>query len=197
MAEDNTKNTPANEQPNPQQGTPQEGKNTAPAPEAGGNDDTPRTGEEWMAQELKRAREEAAKYRVRARELAEQAEKAKTLEEKLKALEAEKQELAKVAEVAKRLERRLELTTILGDPKLAELVEPHADRFTGEDGKFDADKLFAEFPHLKQAQSPAVRGANPGHPSGGLTREQIAKMSPEEYEKRRTEIMEALRSGKL
>ena len=173
MAEDDTKNTPTNTPNDDTQGAPQAGDNQAPAPEAGGNDDTPRTGEEWMAKELKRAREEAAKYRTRAKELAAEAEK------------------------AKQLERRLELTTILGDPKLAELVEPHADKFTGEDGKFDAEKLFAEFPHLKQAQSTPVRGANPGHPTGGLTREQIAKMSPEEYEKRRGEIMEALRSGKL
>ncbi|WP_287418159.1 hypothetical protein [Oceanithermus sp.] len=197
MAEDDTKNTPTNTPNDDTQGAPQAGDNQAPAPEAGGNDDTPRTGEEWMAKELKRAREEAAKYRTRAKELAAEAEKAKTLEEKLAALEAEKAELAKAADVAKQLERRLELTTVLGDPKLAELVEPHADKFTGEDGKFDAEKFFAEFPHLKQAQSTPVRGANPGHPTGGLTREQIAKMSPEEYEKRRGEIMEALRSGKL
>jgi len=197
MADDDTKKTPTNTPTDDTQGTPQAGEKMAPAPEAGGNDDAPRTGEEWMAKELKRARDDAAKYRNRAKELAEKAAKAETLEEKLKALEAEKAELAKAADVAKQLERRLELTTILGDPKLAELVEPHADKFTGEDGKFDAEKLFSEFPNLKQAQSTPVRGANPGHPSGGLTREQIANMSPEEYEKRRPEIMEALRSGKL
>jgi len=197
MAEEtNTNNQPANEQNNSQQGTPQEG-NPAPVPEAGGNDDAPRTGEEWMAQELKRAREEAAKYRTRAREFREQAEKAQTLEEKLKALEAEKAELAKAAERAQQLERRLALVNALGDPKVAEFVEPHADKFIGEDGNVNVEAIYETFPFLKQAQSPAVRGANPGHPSGGLTREQIAKMTPEEYEKRRTEIMEALRSGKL
>jgi len=196
MADDKTNETPANEQPNIPQGEPQEG-NQAPAPEAGGNDSDPKSAEEWMAKELKRAREEAAKYRTRAKEYAAQAERAKTLEEKLQAIEAEKAELAKAAARAEQLEKRFELTRILGDPKLAELVEPHADKYTGEDGKFDADKFFADFPHLKQAQSTPVRGANPGHPSGGLTREQIANMTPEEYEKRRPEIMEALRSGKI
>ena len=178
--ETNTNNQPTNEQPNPQQGTPQEGNNTAPAPEAGGNDDTPRTGEECMAQELKRAREEAAKYRVRARELAEQVEKAKTLEEKLQALEAEKQELAKAAAVAQQLERRLALVNALGDPKVAEFVEPHADKFIGEDGGVNVEAIYETFPFLKQAQSSPVRGANPGHTRGEPTLEELDRMSPEE-----------------
>ncbi len=196
MAEDDTKNTPTNPPTDDTQGAPQAGDHQAPAPEAGGNDDSGNL-PDWAQKKLREANAEAAKYRVKAKEYAEKAAKAETLEERVKALEAEKAELAKAADVAKQLERRLELTTVLGDPKLAELVEPHADKFTGEDGKFDAEKFFAEFPHLKQAQSTPVRGANPGHPTGGLTREQIAKMSPEEYEKRRGEIMEALRSGKL
>jgi len=177
MADENTNETPTNEQPNTQEGAPQEG-NQAPAPEAGGNDDG-NSLPDWAQKKLREANAEAAKYRVKAKEYAEKAAKAETLEEKVKALEAEKAELAKAAEVAKRLERRLELTTVLGDAKLAELVEPHAEKYTGEDGKFDADKFFADFPNLKQAQSSPVRGANPGRPRGELTLDELDKMSPE------------------
>ena len=178
MAEGDTKNTPTNIPNDDTQGAPQAGDNQAPAPEAGGNDDSGNL-PDWAQKKLREANAEAAKYRVKAKEYAEKAAKAETLEERVKALEAEKAELAKAADVAKQLERRLELTTVLGDPKLAELVEPHADKFTGEDGKFDAEKFFAEFPHLKQAKSSPVRGANPGHPRGEPTLDELDRMSPE------------------
>jgi len=139
-----------------------------------------------IERELRRARDEAA---ARRRELR---EKEQLLQQREAELMALKEQLA--------LERaRAELVAALGDKTAAEaaLKLAKADgliQMEGEQVRVDLEALFQRYPILRRPSAPRDRGANPPA-APQLTREAIASMSPEEYARRRKEILEALAKG--
>lgn len=141
---------------------------------------------EALERELKKTREEAASRRVEK----------KTLEERLQEME---QSLQALRERAALEAARAELVAALGDKTAAEaaLKLAKADgllKLEGEQVQVDLEALFQRYPILRRPSAPRDRGANPPA-APQLTREAIASMSPEEYAKRRKEILEALAKG--
>lgn len=94
---------------------------------------------------------------------------------------------------------RAELVAAFGDKTAAEaaLKLARADgllKVEGEQVQVDLENLFARYPFLRARSAPRDAGANPpGTPA--LTREAIASMTPEEYARRRKEILDALAKG--
>lgn len=143
---------------------------------------------EALERELKRTREEAASRRVEK----------KSLEERIQELESS---LNAMRERAALEAARAELVVALGDKGVAEaaLKLARADgliKAEAEGVQVDLEALFAKYPFLRAKPVARDAGANPpGTPV--LTREAIANMTPEEYAKRRQEILDALRQGRI
>lgn len=141
---------------------------------------------EALERELKRTREEAASRRVEK----------KSLEERIQEMEAA---LNAMRERAALEAARAELVAAFGDKTAAEaaLKLARADgllKVEGEQVQVDLENLFARYPFLRARSAPRDAGANPpGTPA--LTREAIASMTPEEYARRRKEILDALAKG--
>ena len=158
---------------------------TTEAPEA--TTETPTAAEpefspdEYKALQAKyeRAQKDLTKFRTRAEEVeaaqnAAEAERQKALplEERLKALEAEREELTKRAaaesERATAAERLASLTGKVADPKAAlKLLE---DKHLKDD-KIDVDRLLKDYPFLAPTGVTPTRGAGGTPRSGQLTPE--------------------------
>ena len=144
---------------------------------------------ERLRKELERVRKEAAERRVAS----------KTLEERLAELERawkQAQERAMLAEA------RVILSAKLGDPVAAEaaLKLARADgllRETEDGVEGDVDALLQRYPILRRASAPQDSGANPVQSMHRLTADDIARMSPEEYARRRHEILAMLARGEI
>ncbi len=141
---------------------------------------------EALERELKRTREEAASRRVEK----------KSLEERIQEMEAA---LNAMRERAALEAARAELVAALGDKTAAEaaLKLARADglvQVEGEGARVDLETLFSRYPFLRTRGAPRDAGANPPA-TPQLTRDAIAQMTPEEYAKRRREILEALAKG--
>lgn len=129
--------------------------------------------------EIKQLRSEAAKYRNKAKETAQEAEKAKTLEERLAELEKAHKEAERRAFLA---DVKVELLPALGGDTSrveAALALAERDGLLTEEG-VDVDALLQRYPFLKPSEAkPTDRGANP--PGGG--RLNPAELPEEEFEK--------------
>lgn len=141
---------------------------------------------EELRKELKRVREEAASRRVEK----------KTLEERIQEMESA---MAALRERVALEAARAELVAALGDKTAAEaaLKLARADglvQVEGEGARVDLETLFSRYPFLRTRGAPRDAGANPPA-TPQLTRDAIAQMTPEEYAKRRREILEALAKG--
>jgi chromosome segregation ATPase len=141
---------------------------------------------EALERELKRTREEAASRRVEK----------KSLEERIQEMEAA---LNAMRERAALEAARAELVAAFGDKGVAEAALKLAKvdgllRVEGEEVQVDLESLFQRYPILRVRRAPQDTGANPPA-TPQLTRESIANMTPEEYAKRRKEILDALAKG--
>jgi chromosome segregation ATPase len=159
----------------PQQGAPQEG---APDPEARLRELEKER--ERLQRELERTRREAAERRIEKR----------SLEERLAELEKRWQEAERQAKVA---ETRAKLYAVIGsdDARINAALA-----LMEREGLEDPTALLERYPFLRAAP-PAPGPANPGSGTRRLTASEIARMSPEEYARRRAEILQAMARGEI
>ena len=175
---------------------------------------------ESALKELEKTRREAAKYRTKLRDLEATVEKERTEAERAKLDESERLKAEK-ADVEKRLQEReqalaeasmaLELQGKVSNPKaVIRLLE---DKHFDADGNPDLDVFFNDYPEFKIQATEKSGGTdvelnaptNPPEVSSGrntsprtkLTRADIAEMSAAEYAKNRTEILRAMKEGRL
>ncbi len=166
----------------PQQGTPQEGGTDLEArlQELEKERERLQKESERLQKEVERLRKEAAERRVTAR----------TLEERVAELERLRQEDQRQAKLA---ETRARLYAVIGSD---EARINAALALMEREGVEDPAALLERYPFLRAA--PAVPGpANPGSGARRLTASEIARMSPEEYARRRTEILQAMVRGEI
>jgi chromosome segregation ATPase len=159
----------------PQQGTPQEGATDLEARLRELEKERGR-----LQKELERTRREAAERRVEK----------KTLEERLAELERRWQEAERAAKLA---ETRARLYAVIGsdDARINAALA-----LMEKEGVDDPTVLLERYPFLRAAP-PAPGPANPGSGARRLTASEIARMSPEEYARRRTEILQAMARGEI
>jgi chromosome segregation ATPase len=172
-----------NQEPAPQEGAPAEPQGGTP--QEGGTDLEARLRElererERLQRELERTRKEAAERRVTA----------KTLEERIAELEKRWQEAERQARLA---ETRARLYAVIGSD---EARVNAALALMEREGVEDPNVLLERYPFLRSAP-PAPGPANPGSGARRLTASEIARMSPEEYARRRTEILQAMARGEI
>jgi len=179
-----------NQEPAPQEGAPAEPQGGTP--QEGGTDlearlrglererDMLQKERDWLRKEVERNRRENAERRLTAR----------TLEERVAELEQLLQEAQRQARLA---ETRARLYAVIGSDEArvnAALV------LMEREGLEDPAVLLERYPFLRSAP-PAPGPANPGSGTRRLTASEIARMSPEEYARRRTEILQAMARGEI
>jgi len=172
-----------NQEPAPQEGAPAESQQGTP--QEGAPDLEARLRElererERLLKELERTRREAAERRVTTR----------TLEERVAELERRSQEAERQAKLA---ETRARLYAVIGSD---EARVNAALALMEREGVDDPQTLLERYPFLRAAP-PAPGPANPGSGARRLTASEIARMSPEEYARRRTEILQAMARGEI
>ena len=172
-----------NQKPAPQEGAPAEPQQGTP--QEGATDLEARLRElekerERLLKELERTRREAAERRVAT----------KTLEERLAELEKRWQEAERQAKLA---ETRARLYAVIGSD---ESRVNAALALMEREGVDDPNALLERYPFLRSAP-PAPGPANPGGGVRRLTASEIARMSPEEYARRRAEILQAMARGEI
>jgi len=195
MAEDVQKQEPA-----PQEGAPAEPQQGAP--QEGATDLEARLRElekerERLLKELERTRRENAERRVTARTLEERLaemerrwQEAQRQAERLAELEQRWQEAERQAKIA---ETRARLYAVIGSD---EARVNAALALMEREGVEDPAVLLERYPFLRSVP-PAPGPANPGSGARRLTASEIARMSPEEYARRRTEILQAMARGEI
>ena len=143
-----------------------------------------------MARELKRVREDAAKYRTRLRER-EEAEKVAldakrqaemTADERAIAAEKRAEEALEAAEArVLTAERKAALAGIVTKPERVLRLGGDTDDYWNEDGSPNRDAILRDFSEYAPASKPGVSGANPTRAGtqGALTSEAFRGQSPE------------------
>jgi predicted RNase H-like nuclease (RuvC/YqgF family) len=202
MPEDVQKQEPAPQEGAPaesQKGTPQEGAPDLEARLRELEQERERLLKErdWLRKEVERNRRENAERRLTAR----------TLEERVAELEQRLQEAQRQAERVAELEKRWQEAE--RQAKLAEtrarlyaVIGPDEARVNAalvlmeREGLEDPKVLLERYPFLRSVP-PAPGPANPGGGARRLTASEIARMSPEEYARRRTEILQAMARGEI
>lgn len=191
MNEERTNPTQEVEQAAPPEPQPQAGQGQGAGEERPKQDSVqdPTQEVERLRRELEKVRQEAAKRRLSER----------TLEERLAELEREWQRAKERAALA---EAKTVLLARLQDPVAAEaaLKLARADGLLreSEDGvDVDLDALLQRYPILRRTSAPQDSGANPVQSGHRLTADDIARMSPEEYARRRKEILAMLARGEI
>jgi chromosome segregation ATPase len=177
---------------------PEEVKTQEPVPQEGApaepQQETPQEGAtdlEARLRELERERERLQKELERTRrEAAERRVEKKSLEERLAELERRWQEAERQAKLA---ETRAKLYAVIGSD---EARINAALALMEREGVDDPNTLLERYPFLRAAP-PAPGPANPGSGTRRLTASEIARMSPEEYARRRAEILQAMARGEI
>jgi len=174
---------------------------------------------EAAIKELEKVRKEAAKYRTKLRDLEAQSaerekEAARAKLDETERLKAEKQDIAdqltKRENEFKQLNTQLSLQGKVTNPKAA--VKLLEDNHYTADGDVDLDAFFEDYPEQKPRPTaerggadvetaatnpPDVSSARNEQPRTKITRAEVAKMTAAQYQERRAEILEAMKSGKL
>lgn len=192
---------------------------TPDSDEAGSQDDTPskdknlltpeqveKAMRERLARQEKQLKAQWEQERKKAEERAKMEEKDRLAAEK-KDLEEEKNRIQQEYLTLKQeVALRDEMSNKVRDVKKA-LRLFDKDRHMTEDGEFQLEKFLEEYPEEAastesegsgESSTPGVDVPSPrsGKPAK-LSREAISKMSTEEYEKRREEIHQAMREGRI